>query len=166
MKIKLLTESHDENIYYWNGIDKVPKDAVNVVIDKNVGPQIKQLAFENCTDLKYVSIPEGVSTLNYGVFFGCTSLEDVEIPSTLDELRGDVFYKCTSLRSLKLPYMELIGKGSFENCTSLESLEVDFVVSVGKDAFKNCSPSLTIYTNGNDDFIKYCKRNKINCIEL
>ncbi|MBR7186797.1 MAG: leucine-rich repeat protein [Clostridia bacterium] len=48
-------------------------------------------AFEKCTSLTEIEIPEGVTTLENRVFYGCASLKDVTIPESLVSVGSHVF---------------------------------------------------------------------------
>lgn len=47
-----------------------------------------------------VVIPEGVTTLQDGVFFGCSSLESVTIPEQVNEIGSQVFNECLNLKKV------------------------------------------------------------------
>lgn len=42
--MKRVIKAATDNVYYWNGVDKVPKDVVNVVIEDGV-TKINEYAF-------------------------------------------------------------------------------------------------------------------------
>ena len=46
--------------------------------------QINSNAFKDCTKLKSVVIPEGVTTIGYSAFEGCTSLESISLPESIN----------------------------------------------------------------------------------
>ena len=52
-------------------------------------------AFEGCTALEVVDIPEGTTLVNSNVFDGCTGLTEVNIPSTVDTIVPTAFANCT-----------------------------------------------------------------------
>lgn len=54
-------------------------------------------AFEYCTSLKSVDIPEGATEIGVEAFYGCTSLESIIIPSTLVTVHDGAFYECEAL---------------------------------------------------------------------
>ena len=84
---------------------------------------IDSYAFCNCSDLKSITIPEGVTSIGYQAFSGCASLTSIVIPEGVTS----------------------IGSGAFKYCTLLTSIVIpEGVTSIGDDAFSGCD-SLTIY---------------------
>ena len=75
---------------------------------------IGKVAFENST-LTRVVIPEGVTVIDNGAFFGCTGLTSVVVPNSV----------------------AIIGEAAFQNCTALTSLVIpDNITSIGDNAFR------------------------------
>lgn len=58
---------------------------------------IGALAFQNCTNMKTLVIPEGVKTIGSRAFENCTSLVTVNIPRTLISCESDAFNGCASV---------------------------------------------------------------------
>lgn len=58
---------------------------------------IGALAFQNCTNMKSLVIPEGVKTIGARAFENCTSLVSVNIPRTLISCESDAFNGCASV---------------------------------------------------------------------
>ena len=48
-------------------------------------------AFEECTGLTRVVVPEGVTAINGFAFYRCSSLDTIELPSTLTEILSQAF---------------------------------------------------------------------------
>ncbi|MBE6740881.1 MAG: fibronectin type III domain-containing protein [Ruminococcaceae bacterium] len=98
-------------------------------------------AFSYCKKLKNIKLPEGLKSLDWGVFENCTSLESVNIPKNITALNSSLFRYCTSLKSIELPEgLKTIGWNAFDNCTSLESIYIPKKVSEIKyNAFIGCS---------------------------
>lgn len=48
-------------------------------------------AFENCTTLEKVILPEGIKTIGFGAFFNCKSLKSIYIPKTVETIGELVF---------------------------------------------------------------------------
>ena len=53
----------------------------------------------NCTALKSIFLPEGLTTLN-AAFRGCSALESVTIPGSVSTIYGETFYDCSGLKTL------------------------------------------------------------------
>lgn len=59
--------------------------------------------FKNCTSLKSVTIPNGVTVIGNGAFHTCTSLIEVNIPDSVTNIAQQAFYNCSSLRKIEIP---------------------------------------------------------------
>ena len=85
-----------------------------------INPAIEYGAFRNCTKLKEIKIPNGITRLPGSVFRGCTSLEKVILPNTIESVGG--FEGCTSLRFIDLP--ESVRRvGDFDDCINLQGMK-------------------------------------------
>lgn len=81
-------------------------------------------SFSYYTGLTDVIIPPGVTGASEGAFYNCTSLENVTIPDgDFRFIDTTVFYNCTSLKNITLPSsMGRINVNAFQGCTSLETM--------------------------------------------
>ncbi len=70
-------------------------------------------AFENCTSLREIVVPEGVEELPERVFFRCHSLRKVRLPSTLKRIGREAFAFCRSLEALAIPEGVTVGERAF-----------------------------------------------------
>ena len=61
--------------------------------------KIDYAAFYGCGNLVCVTIPNSVTTIDYAAFMGCSSLTNVTIPNSVTEIGNDVFSDCRSLTS-------------------------------------------------------------------
>ncbi len=89
---------------------------------KSIGYQ----AFDRCTALKRIVIPEGMTELGLS-FTNCTSLEYVELPESLISIIS-TFQGCKNLKSIKLP-SNLVTLGGFQD-TGLTEIEIPSSVKV------------------------------------
>ena len=98
-------------------------------------------AFDGCTSLTSVTIPSSVTSIGESAFDGCTSLTSVTIPSSVMSIGALVFYNCTSLTSVTIPRsITSISAGLFYNCSSLASVTIpDSVTLINVMAFFGCS---------------------------
>lgn len=74
-------------------------------------------AFQNCTSLTSVTIPEGCTTVRLNSFAGCTGLTSLYIPSTLG-ITSSAFSGLTSLTSLTVNKMQAPTTGYFSGAAS------------------------------------------------
>lgn len=76
--------------------------------------------------LTNVTIPEGVTTIDYFAFYGCSNLEKVTIPNSVVEIGLFAFAKCRRLTQMRIPAsVTNINFSVFSECSSLEGIEVD-----------------------------------------
>lgn len=62
--------------------------------------QISENAFRNCSTIKNIEIPNGVSTLNSCLFLNCTNLETVTIPASVSYISKSAFLECANLKTI------------------------------------------------------------------
>ena len=104
-------------------------------------------AFDGCSSLKGVTIPDSVTRIERSAFYGCRSLTSVTIPDGVTRIERSAFEDCWSLTSVTIPdsVTSIEGK-AFENCWSLTSVTIpNSVTYIGWDAF-SCCRSLTSVT--------------------
>jgi len=107
---------------------------------------IGKYAFDNCTSITSITIPESVTSIGERAFYNCTRLKSITIPEGVTSIGDYVFYNCTSLTSITIPdSVTSIGDSAFEYCTSLTSVTIgNGVTSIGKYAFDNCTSITSI----------------------
>lgn len=91
-----------------------------------------------------VTIPDGVTTIGSGAFYGCNSLTSIVIPNSVNTIGEYAFSGCDSLTSVIIPNsVTTIGTQAFYNCSRLTSVTIgNSVTSIGDSAFL-CCDSLT-----------------------
>ena len=96
-------------------------------------------AFQDCTSLESVTIPDSVTDIRDYAFCGCTSLKSITIPDGVKSIHYDTFRNCTSLESVTIPdSVTSIYTFAFYNCTNLKSITIpDSVTSIGDRVFFN-----------------------------
>ena len=112
--------------------------------------RIGSYAFDGCSKLKNIVIPTSVSEIANGAFYDCDSIETISLPDTITYLGNRLFYSCNSLKSVTIPDGVIsIGDYAFYSCSKLESIIIpDSVTSFGTSSFGDC-PSLKYNEYGN-----------------
>lgn len=101
---------------------------------------IKDSAFEQCSGLVSVVIPEGVTSVGNYAFNDCGNLTSVVIAKSVTNIGRYAFYRCADLTSIVIPEgVVSIGDNAFDHCTSLINVTIPGgVISIGA-IFPNCS---------------------------
>ena len=89
---------------------------------------------------------EGLDSLPICAFDDCTMLSGISLPNTVTSIGERAFYHCSSLASVNIPYgVTSIGERAFEYCRSLETITIpDSVTSIGEQAFMNCTALVSV----------------------
>lgn len=98
-------------------------------------------AFENCTNLKSISLPASIEWIGAYSFEGCTSLTTISVPASVVSIGRQAFAGCSALTKVTFSSdIERIGDGMFHGCTALKSVTLPLGFSkVGSGMFEQCS---------------------------
>ena len=90
---------------------------------------------------KATTIPNTVTSIGYGAFYGCSALTSIDIPSSVTSIGNTAFSDCSSLTSIIIPNsVTSIGDEMFYGCSSLTSITIpSSMKSIGYGAFYGCS---------------------------
>ena len=84
---------------------------------------IGDFAFNVCSSLRAITIPDGVISIEYRAFFGCQSLTNITIPNSVKSIGTEAFYDCSSLTSIVIPdSVTSIEWWAFCGCKSLTDI--------------------------------------------
>ena len=97
-------------------------------------------AFQNCSSLESIVIPESVLSIGRGAFRGCKGMTSVKISNSVQYIADYAFYQCSFMNSLVIGNsVKTIGNNAFYGCSALTSVEIpNYVESIGESAFYSC----------------------------
>lgn len=131
-----------EQKYVENGVNKtaafyIPDSLSNVTV---TGGSILFEALKNCNNIRMIELGDGVTSINSYAFENCSRLVNVIIPDSVRSIGYDAFRNCISLTSISIPEgITTINSYTFENCGELKSIVIpEGVTTIGTNAFKNC----------------------------
>lgn len=135
--VEVTYSDRDNNTY--SGSVSIPETVTNNGTEYSV-TKIGEYAFQGSA-VTSVSMPEGITSIDYNAFFGCQNLESVVLPESLTTLGYSAFKACKLLKTIKIPSgVTAIPDQCFDGCSSLESVTIpEGVTTIGWDAFTICN---------------------------
>ena len=104
-------------------------------------------AFQNCSGLSSIEIPNSVTSIESEAFIYCSSLTSVTIPNSVTSIGSFAFYSCSGLTSVTIPNsVTSIGIRAFSYCASMTSIVVEDGNSV-YDSRNNCNAIIETASN-------------------
>lgn len=93
------------------------------------------------------AIPETVTSVGPGAFYGCSKLTSITLPDGLTDIGTYAFYGCSEWTgALEIPAgVSEIRKSAFSACVGLTSVTIaDSVAAIRDDAFRGCTSLTTV----------------------
>ena len=121
-------------------------------------------AFDGCSGLTSITIPESVTSIGKSAFSGCSGLTSINIPESVTSIGKSAFWGCSGLTSINIPEgVTSIGESAFRGCSGLTSITIpESVTNIGDYAFEGCWGLTSITVASGNTF--YDSRNNCNAI--
>ena len=120
----------------WNA----QKSKITSVVIGNGVTSIGNNAFEDCSALKKLDIPQSVTEIGSKAFLGCSALTSLALPQTVNRIGNTAFQGCSNLETINIPSgVKLIEHDTFRGCEKLNDVTIPTGVTlIGNSAFKAC----------------------------
>ena len=143
----------------WGAFQECPKLA-----DENGFVIINNTVYGYFGDDANVVIPDGMTSIGYGLFWGNSSVTNVVIPTSVTRIESWAFYACRQLTSVTIPKgVTIIERVTFESCSSLTNVVIpEGVTDIDEAAFARCDSLTNIVipasvTNIGEKAFYFCK---------
>ena len=106
---------------------------------------IGEYAFSDCINLGTIDFPESLIEINGYAFYGCNSLTSIKLPSNLQTLEYYAFGSCANLQSVWIPKTitnetSYVYNGPFDDCGKLKSITfADGITNIPSGLFAGCT---------------------------
>ena len=141
------TDNYSNSMY-------IPKTLKEVIITK--ATSIGDYAFEACSGLTSIEIPNSVTSIGYSAFRGCSGLTSIIILDSVTSIGYSAFIGCSGLTTITLPFVgDKLENAKHSNfgyffCPTddynssyipenLKEVIITKATSIGDSAFKGCS---------------------------
>ncbi len=140
----------DDVLYIGKHLIRAQKTLSGAYAVKDGTKCIADRAFQYCTGLASITIPDSVTKISKLAFWNCTGLTSITIPDSVTSIYYGAFENCTALVSIDIPdSVTYIGEYAFQSCTGLASITIgNGVEYVGLCSFEYCASLTDIYYGG------------------
>lgn len=112
-------------------------------------------AFEECTALTEITLPEGLKEFGEEAFYGCSSLTSISIPKNVTYLPGYIFQGCESLKHIDLGNVREFGAQVFQYC-GFETFEIpEGTKTLSENMFFSCRKIKYIEVPASVEVVEY-----------
>lgn len=140
-------------IKYFDGETKIYEDLTKIdyytiknqtlVSGVKIGNSVNEImqgAFFDCSNAKYITIPDSVVILGKRCFAACEEIRSIELPIHIKTIGEEAFSYCKKLNTIVLSDgLGTISEGMFSYCRNLESLTIPkSVTHIENYAFFSC----------------------------
>ena len=117
---------------------------------------IGDFAFNGCSRLNNITIPNGITSIGSNAFDACENLENIILPESVTSVGESAFISCSKLSSIVLPEgVTNIKDATFTGCVSLTDIKIPkSVTSISSFAFFVTGLKTVRYAGTKEDWNK------------
>ncbi len=119
---KYLEDGTVEIKKYVGADSKTEAEAPEKINEKSV-TSIGESAFEKCSNLKKITLPNSITNIGNSAFADCENLKEITIPISVTSIKGSAFSRCTGLSDVYYPGTEEQWKKISIDATGNEALQ-------------------------------------------
>lgn len=137
-------EGSETKLFIKEGVEVIADEVfarmdIETVKMPNSVTHVGSYVFQDCPNLRSVTLSENMVHLGEGVFFGCQSLCKLNLPKGIRNINNYAFNNCNSLDEIVLPDgLVRIGEGTFRFCRVTKFSVPSTVIEIGNEAFCGC----------------------------
>lgn len=141
----LVNMKYAKTNYGGNGLTRL----TSFVFPKTTTGFHQDMFSENTTIQEIIMLEGSLSTIPTNAFNGCTSLSNISIPNGVTSIGKNAFKNCP-FQSISLPNtLVTIGENAFDNCRELRSITIPAsVTEIGASAFQHNVRLTDVYVIG------------------
>ncbi|MBR5706799.1 MAG: leucine-rich repeat protein [Bacteroidaceae bacterium] len=105
-------------------------------------------AFNHCSGLTSITIPENITNISFGSFSYCSNLTSITLSNTVTRIYAAAFEGCNNLNSITIPesVIYISSERTFSGCNQLKSITVSPENTI-YDSRDNCNAIIEKATN-------------------
>ncbi len=104
---------------------------------------LTRFSFPFCSMLSSITLPSGVTSIEYAALRSCTSLKSIELPETLETIKNEAFWQ-TGIESLTIP-SSVNSIGGINGCKDLKTVIYQDGITYVHGGFGGCNNLQKIY---------------------
>ena len=107
---------------------------------------IESFAFNKCTTLERVEMPNTITAIGNAAFRGCKQLNSITLSNAITVISNSAFEECSHLPTIDIPNSVTgIGEAAFKKCVRLTNIKLpESITTISNSAFEECSQLATI----------------------
>lgn len=111
----------------------------DIVLNESI-TKIPSSAFQYCSKITTIQLPDNVVSIGDGAFNSCTGLKEIFFNNKIESIGVQAFSKCSAMEIITIPEcVKIIGASAFVDCSNLQFVLLkEGLQTIDKYAFYNC----------------------------